>query len=119
METPLSYAAAAARADTPPVAADPGVETPREVAPSAEERTEVDERTEMDERTAGAEAVLVFRPPPTPPPWSKFFSSHHKRVLCTECFAGNREICNDKCSDCYRSEREVLKKKKELQRRKQ
>jgi hypothetical protein len=31
-------------------------------------------------------------PPPTPPPWSKFFSSHHKRVLCTECFAGNREI---------------------------
>jgi hypothetical protein len=79
----------------------------------------VGERTEVDERTAGAEVVLVFRPPPTPPPWSKFFSSHHKRVLCTECFAGNREICNDKCSDCYRSEREVLKKKKELQRRKQ
>ncbi len=88
------------------------METPGEVAPTAEERTEV------DERTVGAEAVLVFRPPPTPPPWSKFFSSHHKRVLCTECFAGNREICNDKCY-CYRSEREVLKKKKELQRRKQ
>ncbi len=113
METRLSFAAAAARADTPSVAADPGVETPKEVAPTAEERTEV------DERTVGAEAVLVFRPPPTPPPWSKFFSSHHKSVLCTECFAGNREICNDKCSDCYRSEREVLKKKKELQRRKQ
>ena len=113
METPLSYAAAAARADTPPVAADPGVQTPGETAPTAEESTEV------KERKVGAEAVLVFRPPPTPPPWSKFFSSHHKRVLCTECFAGNREICNDKCSDCYRSEREVLKKKKELQWRKQ
>jgi hypothetical protein len=105
METPLSYAAAAARADTPPVAAT-GVETP-------------EERTEVEERKVGAEAVLVFRPPPTPPPWSKFFSSHHKRVLCTECFAGNREICNAKCSDCYRSEREMLKKKKELQQRKQ
>jgi hypothetical protein len=113
METPLSYAAVAARPDTPPVAADPGVETPREVAPTAEERTEV------DERAVGTEAVLVFQPPPTPPPWSKFLSSHHKRVLCTECFAGNREICSDKCSDCYRSEWEVLKKKKELQRRKQ
>jgi hypothetical protein len=96
-QTPLSYAAAAARADTPPVAADPGVETPGQAAPTAEERTEV------EERKVAAEAVLVFRPPPTPPPWSKFFSSHHKRVLCTECFAGNREICNAKCSDCYRT----------------
>jgi hypothetical protein len=103
-----SYAAAAARADKPPVAADPGVETSGEAAPTAEERTEV-----------GAEAVLVFRLPPTLPPWSKVFSSHHKCVICTECFAGNREICNAKCSDCYRIEREVLKKKKELQRRKQ
>jgi hypothetical protein len=112
IETSLSYAAAVARADTPPVAADPGVETPGEAALTAEERTEED-------RKVGAEAVLIFRPPPTPPPWSKFFSSHHKRVLCTECFAGNREICNSKCSDCFRSEREALKKKKELQRRKQ
>ncbi len=113
METPLSYAAAAARAETPPVAADPGVQTPGEAAPTAEERMEV------KERKVGAEAVLVFRPPPTPPAWSKFFSSHHKRVQCTECFAGNREICNAKCTDCYRSEREELKKKKELQRSKQ
>jgi hypothetical protein len=39
IETPLSYAAAAARADTLSVAADPGVETPGEAAPTAEERT--------------------------------------------------------------------------------
>ncbi len=41
METPLSFAAAAARADKPPVAADPGVETSGVAAPTAEERTEV------------------------------------------------------------------------------
>jgi hypothetical protein len=44
METSLSYAAAAARANTALVAAVPGVETLREVALTAEERTEVKER---------------------------------------------------------------------------
>jgi hypothetical protein len=68
--TPLSYAAAAARADTSPVAADPGVETPREAA----EEGKAEERTEVEESKVGAEAVLVFRPPPTLLPWSKFFS---------------------------------------------
>ena len=114
MERPLSYAAVAARADTAPAEADLG-----EAAPTAEERIEVEERMEVEERKEGAEEVLAFRPPPTPPPWSKFFSSHHKRVLCTECFAGNREIRSAKCSDCYRSEREEFKKKRELQQRKQ
>jgi hypothetical protein len=61
MERPLSYAVVAARADTAPAEADPGLETLGEAAPTAEERKE------------WAEEVLVFRPPPTPPPWSKFF----------------------------------------------
>ncbi len=121
MERPLSYAAVAARADAAPAEADLVLETLGEAAPTAEGRIEVEERMEVEERKEGAEEVLVFRPPPTPPPWSKFFSSHHKRVLllCTECFAGNREIRNAKCSDCYRSEREEFKKKRELQQRKQ
>ncbi len=34
-------------------------------------------------------------------------------VLCTYCFAGNREIRNAKCSDCYRVEREEYKKRRE------
>jgi hypothetical protein len=68
-------------------------------------------KTEVEERTVGAE--LVFQPPPTPPPWSKHFSSHPRRVLCTLCFSGNREIWNAKCSDCYRIEREEFKKQKE------
>jgi hypothetical protein len=117
MERPLSYAAVAARADTAPAEADPV--TLGEAAPTAEERIEVEERMEVEERKEGPEEVLAFRPPPTPPPWSKFFSSHHKRVLCTVCFAGNREIGNAKCSDCYRIEREEFKKKRELQQRKQ
>jgi hypothetical protein len=101
MERPLSYAAVAARADAAPAEADPVLETLGEAAPTTEERIEVEKRMEVEERKEGAEEVLVFRPPSTPPPWSKFFSSHHKRVLCTECFAGNREIRNAKCSDCY------------------
>jgi hypothetical protein len=90
-ESPPTYAVAAARA-TSVVAA----------APATEERIETEE---------GAEPV--FRLPPTPPPWSKHFSSHHRRVLCTVCFAGNREIWNAKCSDCYRVDRE--KRKEALQ----
>ncbi len=79
MEPPPSYTAAAARADKPPVAVDPGVETLEEMALTAEERTE------MVQRKVGAEAVLVFRPPPAPPPWSKFFSTQTcamYRVFC-------------------------------------
>jgi hypothetical protein len=34
----------------------------------------------------------LYRPPPKPPPWS----SHPARVLCTYCFAGNRETRNSK-----------------------
>jgi hypothetical protein len=108
MERPLSYAAVAARADTAPVEADPVLEALGE-----------EERIEVEVRKEGAEELLFFRPPPTPPPWSKFFSRHHKRVLCTVCFAGNIEIRNAKCSDCYRSDREEFKKKRELQQRNQ
>jgi hypothetical protein len=75
MERPLSYAAVAARADAAPAEADPILETLGEAAPTAEERIEVEERMEVEERKEGAEEVLVFRSPPTPPPWSKFFSS--------------------------------------------
>lgn len=84
MVSPLTYAAAAAAA--------PGVS-----APTAEEGAEV-------------EAEPVYRPPPTPPPWSKLFSCHYRRVLCTICFTCNREIWNAKCSDCYRAEREERRK---------
>ena len=99
-----SYAAAAARATTAP-SANLGMETPGEAASAAEERMEV------EERSVGVEPV--FRLPPTPPPWSKHFSSHPRRVLCTFCFSGKREIWNAKCSDCYRIEREELKKQRE------
>ncbi len=75
MERPLSYAAVAARADAAPAEADPLLETQGEAAPTAEERIEVEERMEVEERKEGAEEVLAFRPPPTPPPWSKFFQA--------------------------------------------
>ena len=103
--SPPPYAGAATRAATDPSAADPGLETSGESAPAAEERME------MEERAVGVEQV--FRPPPTPPPWSKYFSSHPRRVLCTFCYSGNREIWNVKCSDCYRIEREEFKKQRE------
>ncbi len=32
----------------------------------------------------GVESAL--RPPPTPPPWSKYFSCHYRRVFCIFCF---------------------------------
>jgi hypothetical protein len=89
--SPLTYAEAAAKVPTAQAAAAAG-----ETASRAEEGTEP-----------------VYRPPPTPPPWSKHFSCHFRRVLCTVCFAGNREIWNAKCSDCYRVEREERKKQKE------
>jgi hypothetical protein len=71
-----------------------------------------EERTEEEEAKGGegAEPEPVFRPPPTPPPWSRHFSSHPMRVLCTFCFAGNRETRNSRCSDCFRAQRENLKK---------
>jgi hypothetical protein len=97
--------AAAARVVTALSAADSGLQTPGEAAPAVEETTEVKERT--------VEVEPVFQPPPTPPPWSKHFSSHPKRVLCTLCYSGNREIWNAKCSDCYRNEREEFKKQRE------
>ena len=93
-EQPPTYAVAAARATTAPVVDSPGHKAL--VGLDTEER-----------------AQPAFRPPPTPPPWSKHFSSHHMRVLCTSCFAGNREIQNAKCSDCYRVEREEYKKRRE------
>jgi hypothetical protein len=93
-EQPPTYAVAAARATTAPVVESPGHKAL--VGLDTEER-----------------AQPAFRPPPTPPPWSKHFSSHHMRVLCTSCFAGNREIRNAKCSDCYRVEREEYKKRRE------
>jgi hypothetical protein len=97
--------AAAARVVTALSAADLGLQTSGEAAPAVEERTEVKERT--------VEVEPVFQPPPTPPPWSKHFSSHPRRVLCTLCYSGNREIWNAKCSDCYRIEREEFKKQRE------
>jgi hypothetical protein len=93
-EQPPTYAVAAARATTAPVLDSPGRKAL--VGLDTEER-----------------AQPAFRPPPTPTPWSKHFSSHHMRVLCTSCFAGNREIWNAKCSDCSRVEREEYKKRRE------
>jgi hypothetical protein len=75
----LTYAMAAARATTAPVVDSLG----RKALVGLD----------MEER-----AQPAFRPPPTPPPWSKHFSSHHMRVLCTvhlalECvtFSGKRK----------------------------
>jgi hypothetical protein len=99
-EQPPTYAVAAARATTAPVVDSPG----RKGLVGLD----------MEER-----AQPAFRPPPTPPPWSKLFSSHHMRVLCTSCFAWNREIRNAKCSDCYWDEREEYKKGREMCRRSQ
>jgi hypothetical protein len=93
-----------AKTATAPVAAVPGQEAPRETSPTAEEG--VKKRVEP-----------ALRPPPTPPPWSKYFSCHYRRVLCTFCFAGNREIWNAKCSDCFRQEREEFKKLKDNKRK--
>jgi hypothetical protein len=93
-EQPPTYAVAAARATTAPVVDSPGRKAL--VGLVTEERVQPD-----------------FRPPPTPPPWSKHFSTHHMRVLCTSCFAGNIEIRNAKCSDCYWLEREEYKKRRE------
>ena len=72
--SPLTYAEAAAKVPTAQAAAAPGPAAPGETASRAEEGTEP-----------------VYRPPPTPPPWSKHFSCHFRRVLCTVCFAGNRK----------------------------
>jgi hypothetical protein len=93
-EQPPTYAVTAARATTAPVVDSPDGKAL--VGPETKER-----------------AQPTFRPPPTPPPWSKHFSTHQMRVLCTSCFAGNREIRNAKCSDCYRLEREDYKKRRE------
>jgi hypothetical protein len=93
-----------AKTATAPAPAVPGQEAPRETSPTAEDG--VEKRVEP-----------VLRPPPTPPPWSKYFLCHYRRVLCTFCFAGNREIWNAKCSDCYRQEREEFKKLKDCKRK--
>ena len=78
-----------------------------EKEPDGEEKEPEGKEKEPEERVETEEgAEPVFRPPPTPPPWSIHFSSHHKRVLCTFCFAGNRETFNAKCCNCYRVERE-------------
>jgi hypothetical protein len=89
---------------TAPAAAVPGPVALEETSPTEEEG--VPKRVEP-----------AFQPPPPPPPWSKYFSCHYRRVLCTVCFAGNREIWNAKCSDCYRLEREKFKKLKDSQRK--
>jgi hypothetical protein len=96
-ESPPSYAAAAAGGTIPPTAVL--------VDAASEQSTEEDVRTESVEP--------VYKLPPTPPPWSSHFSDHYMRVLCTFCFSGNRDLRNDKCSDCYRLEREKFKKMKE------
>ena len=83
----------AAKTATAPAAAVPGPVPLGETSPTAEEGVQ-----------KGAQPA--FQPPPPPPPWSKYFSCHYRRVLCTFCFAGNREIWNAKCSDCYYQERE-------------
>ena len=104
-ESPKTYATAAAKTPTPTAAAEaPGPTAPGETSPAAEERAE-----------KGADRV--YRPPPTPPPMSKFFSDHHRRVLCTFCFAGNHENWNAKCADCYGRDREEYRKLKESQRK--
>jgi len=77
--------------------------------PAAATQPEI-ERTDEKECEEGAEPEPLYRPPPTPPPWSRHFSNHPLRVLCTFCFAGNRETRNSRCSDCFRAERENLKK---------
>jgi len=96
-ESPPSYAAAAAGGTIPPTAVL--------VDAASEQSTEEDVRAESVEP--------VYKLPPTPPPWSSHFSDHYMRVLCTFCFSGNRDLRNDKCSDCYRLEREKFKKMKE------
>jgi hypothetical protein len=97
----------AAKTATAPAAAVPGPVALEETSPTAEEGVQ-----------KGVHCVQpAFQPPPPPPPWSKYFSCHYRRVLCTVCFAGNREIWNAKCSDCYRLEREKFKKLKDSQRK--
>ncbi len=81
-----------------------------------EERTE-EWAEEVEREGEGEVPEPALRPPPTPPPWSIYFSSHYMRVLCTVCFAGNRDLRNAKCANCYRVEREELKKQKEAMRK--
>ena len=68
-----------------------------------------EEWTEEEERAEGVGPEPVYRPPPTPPPWSRHFSNHPLRVLCTFCFAGNRETRNSRCSDSFRAQREKFR----------
>jgi len=78
-----------------------------EKEPDGEEKEPEGQEKEPEERVETEEgAEPVFRPPPTPPPWSIHFSSHPRRVLCTFCFAGDRDTFNSKCANCYRVERE-------------
>jgi len=92
-----TYAAAAAGQTADGDKAVSGAEAPATAAPAMEEEHE-------------DAAQPAYRPPPTPPPWSRHFSSHPARVLCTYCFAGNRETRNSRCSDCFRAQREAQKK---------
>ena len=96
-ESPPTYAAAAAGGTTPPAVV---------LVEAASEQS-------MEEDVRAESAEPVYKLPPTPPPWSSHFSDHYMRVLCTFCFSGNRDLRNDKCSDCYRLEREKFKKMKE------
>ena len=92
-----TYAAAAAGQTADGDKAVSSAEAPATAAPAMEEEHE-------------EAAQPVYRPPPTPPPWSRHFPSHPARVLCTYCFAGNRETRNSRCSDWFRAQREAQKK---------
>jgi len=53
-----------------------------------EEQREVEEHEEVEEREEGAEPEPVYRPPPTPPPWSCIFchlSNPPLRGICIGC----------------------------------
>ena len=94
-----TYAAAASGQTADGDKAVSGAEVPATAAPAMEE-----EHEEAAEPVYSTGLHLNRLPGPV------IFPATKARVLCTYCFAGNRETRNSRCSDCFRAQREAQKK---------
>jgi hypothetical protein len=55
--------------------------------------------TEREEE--GAEPEPSLRPPPTPPPMSKYFPEEWYKVICTECWVRSHALQYHHCETCH------------------
>jgi hypothetical protein len=53
------------------------------------------------EQEEGAEPEPSLRPPPTPPPMSKYFPEEWYKVLCTECWVRSHDLKYYHCETCH------------------